>query len=142
MINGNISNRSSETIAVMCMDNLIYMKKMGVFEKISTSIMGQFFNAKINQMMKDFITYVYRQTPYTVDLVVFRKEDTWELKKFLEVREIPYSRIIVIDHLIQINAKLRTGDITYFVDNNSTRRSRINHKWSLSLAQISAIIKK
>ena len=142
MLNGDISNRSSESIAVMCMDNLIFMKKMGILERISTSIMGRFFTAKFDYQVKDFISYVYSQTPYTVDLVVFSKDNSWELKKFLECWDVPYNRIIVIDHLIQLNAKLRSGDITYYVDNNATRRSRVNHKWSLSLAQISAIIKK
>lgn len=48
MLNGDISNRSSESIAVMCMDNLIFMKKIGILERISTSIMGRFFTAKFD----------------------------------------------------------------------------------------------
>ena len=141
MLHGELSNQSYDTIGVMCMDNLVFQKKSGFLARLSTSVLGKYYNAKIDLQVKELLEYIFRKTPYTADLIVLRKDYGVELEEFLKSNDVPYNRILEIKNYGELTSMLNARKISYLQDNNSSRRNRVCSKWALSLSQMFSIIR-
>lgn len=87
------------------------------------------------------MNYLYRKTEITLDLIIFRDEKTDELMKFLEDSAVPYSRIVVVDRPVHITTRLMIRDLTYVLCQDAELLSLINHKWAMTLENLSDILR-
>lgn len=140
MLHGDLSNQCSYTIAFRCEDCLIKYKDNTFADKVLNSIFGKTKRAEVNEEYAKTMEYLYRNTEYTVDLVVEEKNYTDELKKILD--ELPFNRVVKITKETQISQRLLTGDLTYYVDDNTYRRSLVNSQYAIPMSQLNDYIKR
>ena len=94
----------------------------------------------MNEEVLSFMEYLYRNTEYTVDLIVDRENYTPELKKLLD--EMPFNRVVLVDKPSQITTRLMIGDLTYYVDDSAERRSLVNSPHTRTLHELAQEIKR
>lgn len=131
MLHNDISNVAGVVIAFRFEDTLAIPKK-GIPNKILSVFGAEFF--EIDNTVNNVMEHIYRNTPYTCDLVIERIHYTNKVKKMLE--DIPHSRIVLIDKDSQVTQRLNMGDINLYIDNNEYRRSTINSKYAIPLREI------
>jgi hypothetical protein len=140
MLNGNLSNTAGITIAFRCEDCLIHYRESNFKDKVLNSILGKAKRAEVDPSVLKAMEYIYRQTEYTVDIVVENKNYSTELESILS--DLPFNRVILIDKDVQVSHRLMTGDITYYVDTKESRRSLVNNKYALSLEELNQQIRR
>jgi phage tail-like protein len=84
--------------------------------------------------------YIYRNTEYTVDLVINEDNYTPHVASVLE--DLPFNRIIKVRNEGNISARLLIGDITIYVDESTQRRGYVNSKYAVPLKELSNLIKR
>lgn len=139
VLRGDISNRAGHTIAFRCEDFLIEFQDDGIKNRVLNSVMGRLKRAKVNDIVRSYMEHLYRNTEYNVDLVVEYENNTPQFMEFLE--SYPFNRVVLIHKISEISQRLNTGDLTYYVDDDSNRRSLINSKYAVTLEQIASIVK-
>lgn len=140
MLHGDLSNTAGYTIGFRCIDFLVTYRDESITDKILNAVRGKLKRAEINETVRSLMEYLYRDTEYTVDLIVENKDYTDELKEFLEMN-VPFNRVVLIDKPSQISGRLLVGDLTYYVDNDPERLSLINSRFAVTLAQLSNLLK-
>ena len=136
MLHGDLSNQAGVTIAFRCEDFLIEHKKSSI-QSIRKMLLGEFKYNKVNKEVFSIIEKLYRDTSYTVDLVVDEKLYP-KLKDIIS--DIPHSRTIKVSKPSQIAIKLITGDITYYVDDDDYRLSLINNRNAIKPDKLNNIV--
>lgn len=139
MKHGDLSNQAGHTLAFRCEDFLIEYREEGIFNKLMNTIVGKVKRANVNEVVRSYMEYIYRNTEYNVDLVLEEKNLTSQLKGLLD--NMPFNRLVLIKSLSQISQRLNTGDLTYYVDDSEERRALVNHRYAVSLEKMSTIIK-
>lgn len=140
MLHGDISNQVGVTIAFRCEDFLIKYKESSFSDKLLNKIVGKAKRAEVDEKVRSVMEHLYRNTEYTVDLVVESKNYTKDLKVIID--DLPFSRIVVVDKMTQIASRLTIGDITYYVDDDPYRRGLVNSRFAISLDDLENIIRK
>lgn len=140
MKNGDLANSVGYVIAFRCDDCLVKFKTEGFKNKVLNGILGSYARAEINQSYVSAMEYLYRNTEYTVDLVVLKDKYTADMKKLIE--DLPFSRVVLIDKESQISQRLLVGDITLYVDENAERRSLVNSQYAIPLSRLSEFIRR
>lgn len=131
MLHNDISNVAGVVIAFRYEDTLAIPKK-GVVNKIM-SVFGV-ENVDLDSSVLHAMEHIYRDTPYSCDLVILEENYTDRTKKLLE--DIPYSRVVVIQKDVQVTQRLKMGDLDLYVDNNEYRRSTINSEYAIPLRDL------
>ena len=131
MLHNDISNVAGVVIAFRYEDTLAIPKK-GVVNKIVSLFKDN--NVDLDQNVFNSMMYIYRDTPYSCDLVIQKEHYDKNTKKLLE--SVPYSRVVVIDKDIQVTQRLKMGDLNLYVDNNEYRRSTINSEYAIPLRDL------
>lgn len=139
MRHGDISNHVNVSFGIMCEDTLIHFKDTTLKDKILNKIVGKTKRLEIDETVRSSMEYIYRNTEYTVDLLV-KDTNLFNLRKVLD--DLPYNRIVVYSKLSQITSRLLTGDLSYVVDNNDERRSQLNSIYAITLNDLSCMIKR
>lgn len=124
MKHGELSNTVGYSFGFRCEDFLIHFKDSTLFDKVYNSLFDKATRAEVNEEVFSYMEYLYRNTEYTVDLVIDRCNYTPGLKKLLS--DMPFNRIVLVDKPSQITTRLMLGDLTYYVDDNLERISLIN----------------
>lgn len=135
MKNGNLSNQVGITIGFRCEDFLIVYRESSFTDKVLNKLFGKEKRAEVDERVRTVMERLYRQSDYSVDLVIHRKNYTQELKNILD--DLPFCRIVLIDKDVQISHRLFTGDLTFYIDDDPDRRSLINSKYAISLDELS-----
>lgn len=140
MKHGELSNTVGYSFGFRCEDFLIHFKESTLLDKAFNALFDKARRAEVNEEVLSFMEYLYRNTEYTVDLVVDRENYTPELKKLLD--EMPFNRVVLVDKLSQITTRLMIGDLTYYVDDSDERRSLVNSPHTRTLREIAQEIKR
>lgn len=145
MLHGDISNQASHTIAFRCENCLFKLNKdkKGIFSFIRDmipSLQEKYLIKSLNEQYLKALEFIYRETPYTADLVIEEKNYTPVVKKVLE--NVVFNRVILIRNESAITVRLNTGDISIYVDEDSYRRSLVNHKEVYTLAEANTLLKR
>lgn len=140
MLHGDLANTFGKVIAFRCEDSLVQYKTEGVANKILNALMGKVARAEINESYRSAMEHFYRQTEYSVDLVVLRDNYTEDMKRILD--DIPFSRVVVIEKDSQISQRLLMGDITLYVDEDDYRRSLINSSYAIPLKDLNNFVRR
>ena len=137
MLHNDISNVAGVVIAFRYEDTLAISKK-GVVNKIVSLFKDN--NVDLDQNVFNSMMYIYRDTPYSCDLVIQKEHYDKNTKKLLE--SVPCSRVVVIDKDIQVTQRLKMGDLNLYVDNNEYRRSTINSEYAIPLRDLNKYISR
>lgn len=140
MKHGDISNHAGFTIGFRCVDFLVKYKESTFTDKVLNAVLGKTKRAEIDESVRSFMEYLYRQTEYNVDLVIENKEYTEELKQLVD--NLPFNRVVLIDKLSQVSTRLLTGDLSIYVDDDDYRRSLVNSQYAISFSQLNDYIKR
>lgn len=141
MLGGNISNVVGDCVGVVCIGTVVKFRQESLIDKVSSVVFGKYKRAYVDEKVLSFMNYLYRKTEITLDLVIFKDEKTEELMKFLGENAIPYSRIVIVGRPSHITTRLMLGDLTYVLCQDKELLSLINHKWAMTLGDLSAIIR-
>lgn len=140
MKHGELSNTVGYSFGFRCEDFLIHFKESTLLDKAFNALFDKARRAEVNEEVLSFMEYLYRNTEYTVDLVVDRENYTPELKKLLD--DMPFNRVVLVDKLSQITTRLMIGDLTYYVDDSDERRSLVNSPHTRTLMELAQEIKR
>lgn len=140
MKHGELSNTVGYSFGFRCEDFLIHFKESTLLDKAFNALFDKARRAEVNEEVLSFMEYLYRNTEYTVDLVVDRENYTPELKKLLD--DMPFNRVVLVDKLSQITTRLMIGDLTYYVDDSDERRSLVNSPHTRTLRELAQEIKR
>lgn len=140
MKHGELSNTVGYSFGFRCEDFLIHSKETTLLDKAFNALFGKAKRAEVNEEVLSFMEYLYRNTEYTVDLIVDRDNYTPELKKLLD--EMPFNRVVLVDKPSQITTRLMIGDLTYYVDDSAERRSLVNSPHTRTLHELAQEIKR
>lgn len=140
MKHGELSNTVGYSFGFRCEDFLIHFKDTTLLDKAFNALFDKAKRAEVNEEVLSFMEYLYRNTEYTVDLVVDRENYTPELKKLLD--EMPFNRVVLVDKPSQITTRLMIGDLTYYVDDSAERRSLVNSPHTRTLHELAQEIKR
>lgn len=140
MKHGELSNTVGYSFGFRCEDFLIHFKESTLLDKAFNALFDKARRAEVNEEVLSFMEYLYRNTEYTVDLVVDRENYTPELKKLLD--DLPFNRVVLVDKLSQITTRLMIGDLTYYVDDSDERRSLVNSPHTRTLRELAQEIKR
>lgn len=140
MKHGELSNTVGYSFGFRCEDFLIHFKESTLLDKAFNALFDKARRAEVNEEVLSFMEYLYRNTEYTVDLVVDRENYTPELKKLLD--DMPFNRVVLVDKFSQITTRLMIGDLTYYVDDSDERRSLVNSPHTRTLIELAQEIKR
>ena len=140
MRNGDLSNQAGFTIGFRCVDFLVKYKESTFTDKILNAVLGKTKRAEIDESVRSFMEYLYRNTEYNVDLIIENKEYTEELKQLVD--NLPFNRVVLIDKLSQVSQRLLVGDLSIYVDDDDYRRSLVNSQYAISFSQLNNYIKR
>lgn len=140
MKHGELSNTVGYSFGFRCEDFLIHFKETTLLDKAFNALFDKAKRAEVNEEVLSFMEYLYRNTEYTVDLIVDRENYTPELKKLLD--DMPFNRIVLVDKPSQITTRLMIGDLTYYVDDSAERRSLVNSPHTRTLHELAREIKR
>ena len=140
MKHGELSNTVGYSFGFRCEDFLIHFKESTLLDKAFNALFDKARRAEVNEEVLSFMEYLYRNTEYTVDLIVDRENYTPELKKLLD--EMPFNRVVLVDKPSQITTRLMIGDLTYYVDDSAERRSLVNSPHTRTLHELAQEIKR
>jgi hypothetical protein len=140
MLHGDLANQCGYTIAFRCEGCLIKYKESNFADKVLNSVFGKAKRAEINPEYTKTMEYLYRNTEYTVDLIVEEKNYTNDLKKILD--DLPFSRIVIIKKETEISGRLLSGDLSLYVDDDTMRRSLINSAYAIPMSRLNEYIKR
>lgn len=140
MKNGDLSNQVGFTIGFRCVDFLVEYRESTFTDKVLNAILGKTKRAEVNEPVRSYMEYLYRQTEYNVDLIIENKDYTEELKQLID--NMPFNRVVLIDKLSQVSTRLLTGDLSIYVDDDDYRRSLVNSQYAISFAQLNDYIKR
>lgn len=134
MKNGELSNTVGYSFGFRCEDFLIHFKTTSILDKAYNALFDKTKRAEVNEEVCSIMEYLYRNTEYTVDVIVERKNYTSHMKELLD--ELPFNRVVLIDNLSQVTTRLMIGDLTYYIDNDPARRSLVNSPHTRSIDEL------
>lgn len=140
MKNGDLSNQAGFTIGFRCVDFLIKYKDSTFTDKVLNAFLGKTKRAEVDESVRSFMEYLYRNTEYNVDLIIENKDYTDDLRRIVD--NLPFNRVVLIDKLSQVSQRLLVGDLSLYVDDDDNRRSLVNSQYALSFSQLNNYIKR
>lgn len=129
MLNGDLSNHMSTTFGVRCDGFLVEYRTQTVKDKIVNALVGKVKHSVLNERALSLMNFIFRETEYTVDLVVKDSEYTNEMRNLID--DLPFNRVVTIRAESDITARLLTGDLSYYVDGDMDRLSLVQNPHSL-----------
>lgn len=140
MKSGDLSNQAGFTIGFRCVDFLVKYKESTFTDKILNAVLGKTKRAEIDESVRSYMEYLYRNTDYNVDLIIEKKDYTEELKRLVD--DMPFNRVVLVDKLSQISTRLLVGDLSYYVDSDQYRLSLINNRYAVTFEQLQKVLKR
>ena len=139
MLHGDISNHVKATFGFMCEDFVVTVKEDSFKDRVLNSVFGKYKRAEINELAKNAMEYTFRNTEFTVDLLV-NDNNYSDLKSIIE--DLPFCRIVLYNKYSQITSRLLMGDLTYVVDNQPHRMGLLNNPHVIDLDTFSRMTRR
>lgn len=139
MKNNDLSNSASVVIGVRCVGFLFEEQTEGVKNKILNALVGKQKRMVINEQVLRLLNYIFRETEYTVDLVVQEEEYTDYLRGLIDT--LPFNRVVLTKRPSDISSRLNVGDLSYYVD-TPANMELVNNKHCKTLEEIYQIIRR
>lgn len=125
MKNNDLSNSTGVTFAFRWED-CVEIPRKGVLKNIG--------KIEINKDVEALMFHIYRNTEYTVDIIIDKKAYTKKVKDFIyELGDFPFNRIVTVEKEVEIANRLHVGDISYYVDLDKNRLSEVNSIYAVDL---------
>lgn len=140
MLHGDISNQVSGTIAIRGVRTLFDYRTQGIKNKILNAVYGKDRRVVFNDSMNRALEYIYRNTDMCIDIVLFEHEYNKELEEFL-LEHCAFNRLLLVKRPAQINTRLLSGDILYYIDDDTETRNLVNHRYAMKSNQLWDIIR-
>ena len=140
MKSGDLSNQAGFTIGFRCVDFLVKYKESTFTDRILNAVLGKTKRAEIDESVRSYMEYLYRNTDDNVDLIIEKKDYTEELKRLVD--DMPFNRVVLVDKLSQISTRLLVGDLSLYVDDDDYRRSLVNSQYAISFSQLNDYIRR
>ena len=139
MKNNDLSNSASIVIGVQCTNFLFEEQTEGFKNKLLNTLVGRQKRMTINEKVVNLLNYIFRETEYTVDLVIPEEEYTDYLKERIET--LPFNRVVLTKKPSDITGRLLIGDLSYYVD-TPEGLELVNNKNCKTLDEIYQIIRR
>ena len=140
MKSGDLSNQAGFTIGFRCVDFLVKYKESTFTDRILNAVLGKTKRAEIDESVRSYMEYLYRNTDDNVDLIIEKKDYAEELKRLVD--DMPFNRVVLVDKLSQISTRLLVGDLSLYVDDDDYRRSLVNSQYAISFSQLNDYIRR
>lgn len=140
MKHGDISNTTGYTFGFRCENFLIRYKDATVFDKVYNALFDRAKRAEVNEEVFAVMEHIYRNTEYTVDLVINEDNYTQALRQVID--NMPFNRVVLVSKPTQITSRLNVGDLTYYVDDNAEYRALVNSEYAVSLDELRRVVRK
>ena len=138
MKNGDISNQSGYCIAFRCEDFVVRLKDNSLIDKV-LNVFNKYQRADINLQVLRTMEHIYKNTEYTVTLIVENK--TYKDLGFKElIDNLPFNDIILVDKPSQISQRLITGEISLYIDDDLERLSLINSPYAIPFKDLNKFL--
>lgn len=139
MKHGDLSNHVKATFGFMCEEFVVEFKEDTFVDKVYNKLFGKLKRAEINVLAVKAMEHIFRNTEYTVDLLILDKN--YEGLKPL-ISDLPFCRVVLYNKYSQIASRLLTGDLTYVVDSHKERMSLINNPHVIDLDTLSQMTRR
>ena len=141
MQHGDISNQRSFVIGFRCENSLLHYKEEGVVNKVANAFFGKTSRAEVDQKVYSLMNYIYWNTEYTVVLVIDEKNYTKEAQEFLS--DFPFNQVaVVLRNISEVTMMLNTGELTYYVSDDTLDRQSVNSKYAVDVDTFNTILKR
>lgn len=134
MLHGDLSNCAGETLAFRCEDCILKVKDT-LLNNIKGKFTSKYSSAKIDPLYQRVLEHYFRNTNYSVDIVINKENYTDKVKHLLD-DNLMFSRLVIINKDTEISTRLVTGDITYYIDDDDNRRSVVSNKYAVTLKEL------
>lgn len=141
MKHGDISNERSFVIGFRCENSLLHYRESGVANSLANLVLGKTKRAEIDEKVYSLMSYIYYNTEYTVQLVIDEKNYTEEAKRVLE--DFPFNQVcVVLKSISEVTMMLHTGELTYYVSNDTIDRQRVNSQHAMDVDKFNTLLKR
>lgn len=141
MLRGDISNQRSFVIGFRCENSLLHYRDNNVVDKVLNSIKGKIKRAEVDDKVYSLMNYIYWNTEYTVMLIIDEKNYTKEAQEFLS--DFPFNQVAtVLKNISEVTMMLNTGELTYFVSNDTLDRNSVNSRYAVDVDTFNTILKR
>ena len=140
-MHNDISNQRSFVIGFRCENSLLKYKEGSLKDFLLNLIKGKTKCAEVDAKVLSLMSYIYWNTEYTVALVIDEKNYTEEAREYLA--DFPFNQVAtVIKSISEITMMLNTGELTYFVSNDTLDRQLVNSKYAVDVDTFNTILKR
>lgn len=141
MLRGDISNQRSFVIGFRCENSLLHYKDDTIVDKIFNGVKGKTKRAVIDEKVYSLMNYIYWNTEYTVMLIIDEDNYTKEAQEFLS--DFPFNQVAtVLRNISEVTMMLNTGELTYYVSNDTLDRNSVNSKYAVDVDTFNTILKR
>lgn len=141
MMHNDISNQRSFVIGFRCENSLLKYKEGSLKDFLLNLIRGKTKCAEVDNKVLSLMSYIYWNTEYTVALVIDEANYTKEAQEYLS--DFPFNQVAtVIKSISEITMMLNTGELTYFVSNDTLDRQLVNSKYAVDVDTFNIILKR
>jgi hypothetical protein len=140
MRHGDLSNVLPVVIGFRCEDSLLVPKETNKVRELVSNIFPSTREYVLNDKYTSVMDRVYRRTEYCVDIIIQKENYTDKIKSLLD--DLPFNRIVTIEKDTQISSRIQVGDISYYVDENPSRREVVSSKYSFDISSIAEMVRK
>lgn len=141
MLHNDISNQRSYVIGFRCENSLLHYKNRTVVDHVSNLLKGKTHTADVNEKVLSLMKHIYWNTEYTVALVIDDRNYTKEAKRFLE--DFPFNSVVnVLKSDSEVTMMLNTGELTYYVSDDTLDRQHMNSEYAVSSDQLNSILRR
>lgn len=140
MLHNDISNQSSYVIGFRCEGTLLHLKE-SLRDRIKNLVSDKYVNAEVDAEVLSLMKYLYYNTEMTCVLVVDKENYTKRLEEYL--LDFPCSQMkVILKSITEVTMMLNTGELTYFITNDSIEKSLVNSRYAMNLADFNTLIKR
>ena len=141
MLRGDISNQRSFVIGFRCENSLLHYKDDTIVDKIFNGVKGKTKRADLDDKVYSLMNYIYWNTEYTVMLIIDEKNYTKEAQEFLS--DFPFNQVaIVLRNISEVTMMLNTGELTYYISNDTLDRNSVNSRYAVDVDTFNTILKR
>lgn len=139
MLHGDISNNRSYVIGFRCENSLLRYKEGGLFDPLF-NLFGKTKRAEVDEKVLSLMNYIYWYTEYTVVLIIDDANYTNEAMDYLA--DFPFNQVLNISSISEVTMKLNTGELTYFVTDDSIDLQRVNSRYAVTPDKFNTILRR
>lgn len=140
MMHGDISNKRSFVIGVRCENTLFHLKDRNLFDKIANIFSSEIKRAEVDKETLSLMNYIYYNTEMTVVLVIDSENYKGNEEYLLDFPASQHK--VILKSLAEITMMLNTGELTYFLTNDSIEKSLVNSRYAMSVDDFNKVLKR